>query len=100
MQEGISVVVNGTKTHFYGTVLLLLADTLAAHQIGGFKVGVSFALRKCHDCLATARDMSNKVCSYNRFTACTVKCLIFIYSSLRVILHFETPHHMIIIAVF
>ena len=57
MQEGISIVVNGTKIQFYGTALLLLADTLAAHQIGGFKVGVSFALRKCCDCLATGRDM-------------------------------------------
>ncbi len=28
-----------------GTVLLTLADTLAAHQLGGFKVGVGFALR-------------------------------------------------------
>lgn len=54
--------VNGTTTHFYGTVLLLLADTLAAHQIGGFKVGVSFALRKCRACLASVDDMSNKVC--------------------------------------
>lgn len=61
MQEGISVDVSGSKIHFYGTVLLLLADTLAAHQIGGFKVGVSFALRKCRDCLATASEMSNKV---------------------------------------
>jgi len=43
--------------------LLLLADTVAAHQIGGFKVGVSFALRKCRDCLATASDMSTKVCN-------------------------------------
>lgn len=62
MQEGVSVDVSGTKTHFHGTVLLLLADNLAAHQIGGFKVGISFALRKCRDCLATASDMSNKVC--------------------------------------
>ena len=53
--------VNGTTTHFYGTVLVLLADTLAAHQIGGFKVGVSFALRKCRVCLAFIDDMSNKV---------------------------------------
>ena len=47
----------------YNTLLWnSLADTLVAHQIGGFKVGVSFALRKCHACLASIDDMSNKVC--------------------------------------
>ena len=56
--------INGISNHFYGTVLLLLADTLAAHQIGGFKVGVSFALRKCRVCLASLDDMSNKVYKY------------------------------------
>ena len=61
MQEGFSIIVNGNNVHFNGGVLLLLADTLAAHQIGGFKVGVSFALRKCRDCLASAKDMSDKV---------------------------------------
>lgn len=61
VQEGFSIQINGNNVHFYGTVLLLLADTLAAHQIGGFKVGVSFALRKCRDCLATSADMSDKV---------------------------------------
>ena len=30
-----------------------LADTLAAHSIGGFKVGVGFSLRKCRMCLTT-----------------------------------------------
>lgn len=36
-----------------GAVLLMLADTLAAHSIGGFKVGVGFSLRKCRMCMAT-----------------------------------------------
>ena len=97
MQEGISVLVCGSKVHFYGTVLLLLADKLAAHQIGGFKVGVSFALRKCRDCLATSSDMSSKVCVYSVFTTCYV---LMSASFLKVILSFETQHHMIIIAVF
>ena len=57
--------VNGITTRFYGAVLLLLADTLAAHQIGGFKVGVSFALRKCRVCLASIDDMSDKVHCYD-----------------------------------
>ena len=44
-----------------GTLLLTLADTLAAHQLGGFKVGVGFALRKCRECMATRSDLQNKV---------------------------------------
>ena len=44
-----------------GTVLVMLADTLAAHSVGGFKAGVGFALRKCRDCLATGDTMSTKV---------------------------------------
>lgn len=40
---------------------MMLADTLAAHEIGGFKVGVGFSLRKCRMCLATKLSMSEKV---------------------------------------
>jgi len=41
----------------------MLADTMAAHAIGGFKVGVGFALRRCRDCLATKEIMAQKVCN-------------------------------------
>ncbi len=44
-----------------GAVVCLLADTQAAHSIGGFKVGVGFAFRKCRDCLATKERMSTMV---------------------------------------
>lgn len=49
-----------------GAVLFALADTLAAHSIGGFKVGVWFSLRKCRMCLATKEQMSRYVymCMY------------------------------------
>ena len=30
-----------------GAMLVMLADTQDAHSIGGFKVGVGFALRPC-----------------------------------------------------
>jgi len=55
------VVNNGYGHRFYGTVTAFLADTLAAHEIGGFKVGVSFALRKCRVCMATDTTMQTKV---------------------------------------
>ena len=41
---------------------MMLADTLAAHAIGGFKVGVGFSLRKCRGCMATKETMTDKVC--------------------------------------
>ncbi len=44
-----------------GTVLFALADTLAAHDMGGFKIGVGFALRKCRMCLATGEQISQQV---------------------------------------
>lgn len=60
-QTGIVVQVDGKETRIYGTVLFLLADTLAAHQLGGFKVGVGFSLRKCRQCMVTFNDMQTKV---------------------------------------
>ena len=53
--------VNGRTKTIHGSVLVTLADTLAAHQLGGFKVGVGFALRKCRVCFATFEDMQTKV---------------------------------------
>ena len=55
--------VRGKTTTVKAGVLFLLADTLAAHSIGGFKVGVGFALRKCRMCLATQTQAAAKVCS-------------------------------------
>ena len=51
----------GQKQLVRGGVLFVLADTLAAHSIGGFKVGVGFSLRKCRMCLATKDQMSREV---------------------------------------
>ena len=39
------------NVNVHGAVIVLLADTLAAHDLGGFKVGVGFALRKGRVCL-------------------------------------------------
>lgn len=54
--------VNGEEKLMKGGVLFVLADTLAAHQLGGFKVGVGFSLRKCRMCLATKEQISTRVC--------------------------------------
>lgn len=53
--------VNGREIRVKGAVVSLLGDTQAAHSIGGYKVGVGFAFRKCRDCLATKEMMSTLV---------------------------------------
>ena len=52
---------SGRHHHFYGAVLLLLGDTLAVHELGGFKVEVGFALRICHHCMATKEMAQSNV---------------------------------------
>lgn len=59
--------IRGREQIVKGTVLYLLADTLAAHSIGGFKGGLSRALRKCRHCLATSDQMSTKVTCYTTY---------------------------------
>lgn len=43
-----------------GTVSAIIADNLASHQIGGFKVGLSKGFRKCRFCMATDEDIQTK----------------------------------------
>ena len=57
--------VKGSPLLLSGSVLVMLADTLAAHTIGGFKIGVGFALRKCRNCLTTQTTMNTEVTLYN-----------------------------------
>lgn len=61
LQRGLTIEVDGQQHTFYGSVLVTLCDTLGAHQLGGFKEGVGFSLRKCRDCMATQADMQTKV---------------------------------------
>ena len=56
--------VDGVEKRFYGTLLVVLADTLAAHDLGGFKSGVGRALRKCRQCMATGEDIQSKVSTF------------------------------------
>ena len=53
--------VDGLHRIVRGTALVLLADTLAAHQLGGFKIGVGFSLRKSRQCMATGSNMQTQV---------------------------------------
>lgn len=51
--DGINVMLGGVERVLYGGVLAFLADTLAAHALGGFKESMSFALRICRSCMVT-----------------------------------------------
>lgn len=72
LQNGISLQVNGRTKTVHGSVLVTLADTLAAHQLGEFNVGVGFALTKCRVCLATFEDMQIKVFILHTPVQCVV----------------------------
>ena len=54
--DGISV--KGKRYH--GALVSFLADTQAAHKVGGFKGSVSFARRICRTCMATKEDCQTK----------------------------------------
>ena len=59
--QGVMMKVKGENKLVKGGVLFVLADTLAAHSLEGFKVGVGFSLRKCQMSLATKKQLSVKV---------------------------------------
>ena len=59
--QGVYITIQGERRLVRGAVLFALADTLSAHSLGGFKVGVGFSLRKCRMCLATGEQISQKV---------------------------------------
>lgn len=54
LASGIALPGVGIKT---GALLVVVADTPAANQIGGFKEGVGFASRKCRTCNCSADEM-------------------------------------------
>ena len=59
--RGITVNIDGTNQTFHGALLAVIADTLASHQLGGFKGSMSWALRICRSCMATKDTILNFV---------------------------------------
>ena len=51
--SGLTVTTKGKDRVFKVGLLAILADTLAAHALGGFKESMSFARRICRSCMAT-----------------------------------------------
>ena len=55
--DGIVASVGGELRTFRGALLAFLADTLAAHAVGGFKGSMSFALRIRRMCMITSEQI-------------------------------------------
>ena len=80
--DGINVSISGENRIFYGGLLAFLADTLAAHLVGGFKCSMSFALRVCRSCMITSQQLqecySESTCvlrtSQSYFEQCSLLC--------------------------
>ena len=51
--DGIALKIGSVSKTYHGALLAFLADTLAAHQVGGFKGSMSFAYRICRTCMIT-----------------------------------------------
>jgi hypothetical protein len=56
LETGTVFNVKGEQTTLYGTLVIVSADNLAAHQIGGYKA-LHDAFRRCRYCMATSEDM-------------------------------------------
>ena len=59
--DGIAGFLNGEPHTYYGALIAFLADTLAAHALGGFKGSMSFALRICRTCMISPPEISGCV---------------------------------------
>ena len=55
--DGIQILVEGKTRLFFSALIAFLADTLAAHFVGGFKCSMSFALRVCRSCMVTSSQL-------------------------------------------
>ena len=57
--DGLTVAVGDSRRTLHGGLIAFLADTLAAHAVGGFKGSVSFALRVCRTCMVTPEELQH-----------------------------------------
>ena len=58
--DGVQIVTaNGERT-IYGALVSVCGDTLAQHEVAGFKIGVGFAYSKCRHCECNFEDMQEQ----------------------------------------
>ena len=59
LEKGIEMSIGGKPSVIRGTLSAVIADNLASHQIGGFKVRFSKGFQKCRFCLGTDDEIQN-----------------------------------------
>lgn len=69
--DGITVCNGSGTTTYHGALLAFLADTLAAHLLGGFKGSMSFAHRICRSCMVTKEQ--SQICFKERDSNCKLR---------------------------
>ena len=87
--DGIEVAIDGDTCTIYGGLIAFLADSLAAHAVGGFKESMSFALRICRTCMTTPEEsqtcFSEKICELHNpeqhFNQCLMLEGLLVYST-------------------
>lgn len=58
--DGVQInTANGERT-IYGALLSVCGDTLAQHEVAGFKEGVGFAYSKCRHCECNFENMQKQ----------------------------------------
>ena len=57
----MTISVKSKELRLFGALLEFVGDTPAVNKVGGFKVGVSMAERKCRQCMITNHQMQTKV---------------------------------------
>lgn len=79
IDEDLKLLYNGVKIQtqnggmdLFGAVVFLCGDTLAQHELAGFKEGVGFAYSKCRHCECTFEEMQTNFDEQN-FTERTVE---------------------------
>ena len=55
--DGLPVSIGDCQYVLHGGLIAFLADTLAAHSVGGFKGSMSFSLRVCRTCMVTSEQI-------------------------------------------
>lgn len=57
LEQGVSMITAGENRIVRGTLSAVIADNLASHQIGGFKIGFAKGFRKCRFCMGTDEEI-------------------------------------------
>ena len=60
LRDGVQVVTAKGEKTIYGALMSVCGDTLAQHEVAGFKIGVGFAYSKCRHCECNFEDMQGQ----------------------------------------